>query len=852
MDEKNDEVVKEEYIPVCIDDDMKNSYIDYAMSVIIGRALPDVRDGLKPVHRRILYAMYELGNAHNKPYKKSARIVGDVIGKYHPHGDTAVYDAIVRMAQTFSLRYPLIDGQGNFGSIDGDSAAAMRYTEIRMSKMCEEFLNDLDKETVDISPNYDDSLTEPSVMPSKIPNLIINGVAGIAVGMATNIPPHNQTEVIDGIVALMDDENLTILQLMDYVKGPDFPTGAIINGVSGIYNAYQTGKGSFHIRAKCHIEQDKEREIIIVDEIPFQVNKAKLVEKIAHLVRDKIIGGISELRDESDKEGIRVVIELKRGISGDLILNQLYKHTQLQDSFSINFIAIVNNKPRLLNLKEYLNCFIDFRLEVVTRRTIYLLKKAREKAHILRGLKIALDNIDEVVKLIKESKSTKEAEENLKETFGLDTIQAKAILDMRLARLTALERDKIEEDLAEEERKIEEYVSILKSEDKKKGIIKNELAEIKEKYHSPRKTEINEDEINQTNEDLIPDEPMVVTVTNRGYIKRMPVNLYRSQRRGGKGVIMGMKDEDFIVDLMVGSNHQRMFFFTNTGRVFMKKVWQIPQTSRIASGMALVNLLNLKEGENIQSIVPIPKDVEGSSFVFCTEKGMIKKVTSDQFESINVAGKIAIILREEDQLADVKLLKDDSQFIFVASKGGKALRFKGAALRPMGRNSIGVSTMKLKEDDKVIGMIVAEEDKIVLTITELGYGKRSEVCEYREVNRRGTGVINVKITEKNGPVVSVKLVEETDEFIILTRKGKILRSKVETISVLSRNTQGVRVMKLDEGDLVLNIATIKEEFQEKEEETEGTEETDATATTNVETTETVAEETKEEKDNGEE
>ncbi len=836
---------KEEHILVRIDEDMKNCYIDYAMSVIIGRALPDVRDGLKPVHRRILYAMQELGNQHNKAYKKSARIVGDVIGKYHPHGDTAVYDAIVRMAQDFSLRYPLIDGQGNFGSIDGDSAAAMRYTEIRMEKIAEDLLADIDKETVTFIPNYDESQYEPSVLPAQVPNLLINGVAGIAVGMATNVPPHNLREVVDGVIALLENSNLDVLELMEFIKGPDLPTGAIINGLSGIYDAYRTGRGTFQMRGRAEVIEGKKSDVIIITEIPFQINKAKLVEKIAHLVRDKVIVGISELRDESDKEGIRIVIELKNNASGELVLNQLYKHTRLQENFSINFIAIVDQKPKQLGLKEYLQCFIDFRLEIVTKRTEFLLRKSKERAHILRGYKTAIDNIDAIVKLIRESENSKAAQDNLIEQYDLDEIQARAILDMRLARLTGMEREKVESELLEEERKIEEFLGILRSEEKKKEIIKEELMLIREKYPSERRSEINNDEVNYSNEDLIPDDTMVITISHRGYIKRMPLEIYRSQKRGGKGISVGTKDDDMIIDLIVASNHQRIFFFTNTGRVFSKKVWELPKTSRTANGTPVVNYLQLKEGEAISSFVPMPKDIEGKDFIFATEKGMVKRVESSQFSSINVSGKIAIQLKEGDRLVDVKIYQDEAEYLLLASKKGQALRFKGSALRKMGRVSIGVSSLLLAEGDSVIGMIVAKEEDNVLTISENGYGKRSPVSEYREVNRRGKGVRNMKVSEKTGEIVTIKLVEENDEIMVMTEKGQILRSAVSAVSIYSRNAQGVRVMKLNEGDKVFNVARVAEEFQEKEpenDENESDSETDSEAKAGEETEKSVPKE----------
>ncbi|MBI3600728.1 MAG: DNA gyrase subunit A [Nitrospinae bacterium] len=803
----------EHKIPVNIEDEMKGAYLDYAMSVIIGRALPDVRDGLKPVHRRILYAMYDMGNVWNKPYKKSARVVGDVIGKYHPHGDVAVYDAIVRMAQDFSMRYILVDGQGNFGSVDGDAPAAMRYTEIRMSQLTQGLLDDIEKETVKFGPNYDDSLKEPLVLPARFPNLLVNGSAGIAVGMATNIPPHNLSEVVDGIVAMIDKPDISVQELMKkYIPGPDFPTAGFIHGREGIKSAYETGRGIIQMRARSFIEKGKkgDRESIIITELPYQVNKAKLIEKIAELVRDKKIEGISDLRDESDREGMRAVIELKKGENGQVILNQLYKQTQMQDTFGVIMIALVNNQPRVLNLKETLFYFIQHRREIVTKRTEFELRKANERAHILEGLKIALEDIDRVIQLIKKSRTPQEAREGLISKFKLDEIQANAILDMRLQRLTGLERQKIIDELKELKETIKRLTFILEHEEEKLKIIKEELKEIKNKYGDKRRTEIIDKVTEFKIEDLIAEEEMVITVSHTGYIKRNSISLYRSQRRGGIGIkAMEMKEEDFVKDLFIASTHSFMMFFTNIGRVHWLKVHEIPQAGRAAKGKAIVNLLQLQEGEQVTAMLAVKEFADGKFLIMTTEKGVINKTPLSGFSNPRSGGIIAISLDKGDQLIAVRQT-DGNKNIFLGTRKGQAIQFKEDDVRLISRGGRGVKGIELEEDDSVVGVEIIVPNATILTVSEKGYGKRTPIDEYRIQGRGGKGIINIKISERNGEVVGIMQVFEEDELMIVSSDGTLIRLKVKGISVIGRNTQGVKLIDLREGDRVVSIARIEE------------------------------------------
>jgi DNA gyrase subunit A len=802
-------------ISVNIEDEMKRSYMDYAMSVIIGRALPDVRDGLKPVHRRCLYAMYDMGNDYNKPYKKSARVVGDVIGKYHPHGDTAVYDTIVRMAQDFSLRYTLVDGQGNFGSVDGDSPAAMRYTEIRMSQLAHELLADIDKETVDMGPNYDESLQEPLVLPSKFPNLLVNGSSGIAVGMATNIPPHNLGEVVDGIIAVIQNPKLTFEELMEKIPGPDFPTGGFIYGREGIVSAYRTGRGIIQMRARATVETHKktERQAIIVTEIPYQVNKARLVEKIAELVREKKIEGISDLRDESDREGMRIVIELKKDENPQVLLNHLYKQTQMQSSFGIITLAIVNNRPRVLTLRETINHFIDHRREIVTRRTIFDLKKAEARAHILEGLKIALDNLDEVINLIKSSASPQAAKEGLMARFGLSEIQAQAILDMRLHRLTGLERDKIMEEYREILKYIARLKEILASEVEILNIIVGELRELKEKFGDDRRTEIVSQTAEISLEDTIVEEDMVVNVTHSGYIKRSAVSLYRAQRRGGKGKTgIKTKEEDFVEQLFIASTKDYLMFFTDAGKVYWLKVYEIPEGGRTTRGKAIVNLLNLAPNEKITTIQPVKEFTDDKFIMMATRHGVAKKTPLLEYSHPRAGGIIAINLDEGDKLIAVALT-DGNQDVLLASKNGKSIRFREAEVRTVGRVSRGVRGMTLEDNDVVIGMEILNENfagSTLFTVTEHGYGKRTELNEYRSQSRGGKGVITIKTTERNGCVVDIKQVTDDNDLMLITDQGKILRIPVAGFSVIGRNTQGVRLMVTEENERVVAVARLAE------------------------------------------
>jgi len=774
-------------IPVNIEDEMKKSYMDYAMSVIIGRALPDVRDGLKPVHRRILFAMDDLGLQRNKSFKKSARVVGDVIGKYHPHGDTAVYDSIVRMAQDFSLRSPLVDGQGNFGSMDGDSPAAMRYTEVRMTHISAELLTDLNKETVDFVPNYDDTLKEPSVLPAKIPNLLLNGSSGIAVGMATNIPPHNLGELVDGLIAIIENSEIEIAKLLTIIPGPDLPTGAYIYGRDGIVSAYKTGRGIIKIRAKAFIEKQKknDRESIIISEMPYQVNKARLIEKIADLVQNKKIEGVSDIRDESDREGIRVVIELKKDAIGKVILNKLYKLTQMQVA--------------------------SFRKEIITRRTIFELKKAEHRAHILEGLKIALDNLDAIIKLIRSSASPAIAKENLMKKFDLSDIQAQAILDMRLHRLTALEQDKINAEYEEVIKLIERLQQILSSEKLLLGIIVDELKEVKEKYADKRRTEIiaQSEEINV--EDMIVEENMIVTVSNSGYIKRNPVTLYRTQLRGGKGVTgMTTKEEDFVENLFVASTHAHILVFSDKGKVYWIKTYEIPQAGRAARGKAIVNLLNLAQNENVSAVLPVNNFSEGGYVVMATRKGIIKKTDLEAYSRPRTNGIAAISLDSDDALIAVEITNGERD-IFLGTKKGMAIRFKESEARPIGRVSRGVKGITLSKDDELVGMEIVRGDSTILTIAEKGYGKRSNVAEYRRQSRGGKGIITIKTDERNGDVVGIKQVTEEDNLMIITSKGKIIRISVHKISVIGRNTKGVKLINVDPEEKVVGVTGLAED-----------------------------------------
>ncbi len=804
---------------ILIDDEMKRSYINYAMSVIVGRALPDARDGLKPVHRRILFAMKEAGITHDKSYKKSARVVGDVLGKYHPHGDTAVYDSIVRMVQTFSLRYPLIDGQGNFGSIDGDQAAAMRYTEVRMDKIAEEMLTDIEKETVPFRPNYDGSMEEPEVLPAKLPNLLINGSTGIAVGMATNMAPHNIREVIDGTLMLIENRETTIPELMTAIKGPDFPTAAHILGTAGIKSAYMTGRGSVKIRAVAEIQElKKDREQIIVTELPYQVNKARMIENIALLAREKTIVGISDLRDESDRDGIRVVIELSRGTNPKVILNQLYKHTQMETTFGIINLALVDGrKTKELNLKEILVIYLDYRMEIIQKRTLYDLRKSQERAHLLDGLKIALDNIDAVVALIKGSANADEAKQGLMDNFALDEVQSKAILEMRLQRLTGLETRKIIEELEGLIKLIEELRKILESDELKYEIIRNELLELKEKYGDARRTKIVHDATEVMDEDLIPEEDVVVTITDGGYIKRIPLDTYTMQRRGGRGIIgMEMKEEDFVENLFISSTHNYILFFTNLGRLYWQKVYEIPEGSRQSRGKAIVNLLELQEGEMVNAMIPVKKFAEDRYLLMATKAGTIKKTPLSEFKNPRKAGIIAVSLDDGDELVKV-LLTDGKKEVVMVSKKGKAIRFSEEDVRPMGRTARGVRGMTLDgPDDEVVSVDIVDETTTLLTVTENGFGKRTEYSQYPAHRRGGKGVITIITNIRNGAVSKVKSVAEDDELMFTSSDGIIIRIPAKEISVQGRNTQGVRVMNMKSGDKVVGVARIKNGEAEKE------------------------------------
>ena len=805
-------IVTDNLSEVSIESEMKKSYLDYAMSVIIGRALPDVRDGLKPVHRRILFAMRELKNDWNKPYKKSARIVGDVIGKYHPHGDTAVYDTIVRMAQDFSLRYPMVNGQGNFGSIDGDPPAAMRYTEVRLTRLAHEMLEDLDKETVDFVPNYDESLTEPSLLPAKFPSLLVNGSSGIAVGMATNIPPHNLSEVIDGIKAMIDNPEITFEELLTLIPGPDFPTAGIIYGTQGIYDAYKTGRGIIRMRARVMVEKDKrtQRETIIVTQLPYQVNKAKLIAMIAGLIRNKQIEGVRFVRDESDRDGMRIALGLKKDQIPGVIINQLYKHTRMQSSFGVILLAIVNNRPEILTLKEILEHFIIHRKEIITRRTRYQLKKAQDRAHILEGLKIALDNLDEVIVLIRKSKSPEDARIQLIERFSLTKIQAQAILDMRLQRLTGLERDKILKEYESILKDIARYKEILSDEHFVLNIIKDELTHIKEEFGDQRCSEIVEATSEISIEDMIVEEDMVVTISRSGYIKRNPITLYHNQHRGGKGkTAMGTKEEDFVEHLFVASTHHTFLFFTNQGRVYWCKVYDIPQAGRMSLGKAIVNLLNFEKDEKLTTVLAAPSFEPGFHIFMATKNGVVKKTELMAYSRPRAGGIIALNLDAGDELI-VARITDGTMNVFLGSARGKSIRFHESDIRPSGRIARGVRGMRLAKGDEIVGMEVLSHGQTLFAVTENGFGKRTSIDEYPVQKRGGMGVISIKTTERNGFVVGILLVEDSDDIMLITDIGKIIRIPVSGVSVISRNTQGVKLMGMEAIEKVTGVARLAE------------------------------------------
>ena len=809
-------VPEEKFSSVSVEKELKKSYLDYAMSVIVGRALPDVRDGLKPVHRRVLYAMREIGVFYNRPYVKSARIVGDVIGKYHPHGDTAAYDTLVRLAQGFSMRYPLVDGQGNFGSMDGDAPAAMRYTEARMTRIDREIVADLDKETVDFVANYDNSQTEPSVMPSRVPNLLVNGSSGIAVGMATNIPPHNLSEVIDGLIGLIDDPNMTVHQLFSIIQGPDFPTGGLICGRAGIREAYETGRGVVLMRAKTSIEKSKDgrKESIIVEEIPYQQNKAMLVERIAQLIKDKKISAISEIRDESDRRGLRIVMELKKDEIAEVVINQLYKMTPMQKSFGIIFLAIVNNKPEILNLKQILEHFIQHRRVVVYRRTAFELRKAEERAHILEGLMIAINNLDEVVELIKAASDPAEAKAQLMAKYELTAIQAQTVLDMRLQRLTGLEREKIARDYEEIIAEIERLNAILNDEQLVMNIIKEEFVEIKETYGDERRTEIIDAADEILPEDLIAPEDMAVTVTHSGYIKRNPLSLYRSQHRGGKGVkgVTNIK-EDFVSNLYVASTLDTFLFFTNYGKVFWRKVYQLPLVGRTARGKAIVNLLELTEGEKVAAILPVSdfEDEQGTkTIMMVTKYGRVKKTSLKEFNRPLRKGKRALTINEGDEIITAHMLRGNDT-VFMISRDGMSIRFHESDVRPMGRMAAGVRGIRLKGDDFVVGANVLREDSIktVLVVTANGYGKRSQAEDYRIQHRGGKGIMAIKKSDRNGDVIGAKVVNDDYEVILIADSGKMIRMPLDTVRVIGRTTQGVRLINLEENEQVVGMDVVE-------------------------------------------
>lgn len=806
------------FIHVDINKEMKRCYIDYAMSVIVGRALPDVRDGLKPVHRRILYAMQELGLEPNKGYRKCARIVGEVLGKYHPHGDSSVYDALVRMAQDFSMRYMLVDGHGNFGSVDGDSAAAMRYTEAKMNKIAVEMLRDINKNTVDFMPNFDGEEEEPVVLPSRYPNLLVSGSSGIAVGMATNIPPHNLGEVIDGTIMLIDNPEITGLELMTCIKGPDFPTGGIIMGKSGIRSAYETGKGKVVVRAKTEIEEENGRHRIVVTEIPYQVNKAKLIESIADLVKDKKITGISDLRDESDREGMRMVIELKKDANPNVVLNLLFKHTKMQDTFGIIMLALVNNQPQVLNLKQILSHYISFQKEVVTRRTIFELEKAQARAHILEGLRIALDNIDEVINIIRNSKTGEIAKNTLVERFGLSEKQSVAILEMRLRRLTGLERDKIEEEYLELMKIIDYLNSILSSEELLLNVIKDELLEIKSRYNDERRTQI-EKVVNDIDiEDLIQEEETVITLTHTGYIKRISADTYSAQRRGGRGIqAMSTKEDDFVEHVLVTSTHSDVLFFTNRGRVYKKRAYEIPDAGRTAKGTNIINLIQIEQDERIETVLTVRDNIVDGYLFMATKQGLVKKTPLSEFKNLRKSGLIAINLREGDELLKVKITRGDADIIIV-SQDGNAIKFNEQDVRPMGRTASGVKSMNLRDEDVAVCMDIATDNEDLLVISENGFGKRTPLAEYKRQNRGGVGLITYKIGEKTGKVIGATVCNPEDELMLINTSGIAIRINVSDISVTSRSAMGVRLMRTSEEEKVVAITKITGTNNDEDEE----------------------------------
>ena len=799
----------ERIVPVYIEEEVKDSYLNYAMSVIVGRALPDVRDGLKPVHRRILFAMQELGLEHSKPYKKCARIVGEVLGKYHPHGDVAVYDTLVRMAQDFSLLYPLVDGQGNFGSVDGDAAAAMRYTEARLASVSDDMLGDIEKDTVNFGPNFDASLKEPLLLPAALPNLLVNGSSGIAVGMATNIPPHNLNEVADAIIYLLDNQSAEIKDLMRYVKGPDFPTGGVICGKAGIKEAYETGKGKLTVRARATVERQKGgKDLIVITEIPYQVQKSALIESIASLVDEKKIEGISDIRDESDKDGMRIVVELKRDTESQIVLNQLFKHTQLEGTFGIIMLALVENRPRVLNLRQILDAYIAHRKVIIRRRTQFELDKALKRAHILEGLKIALKYIDRIIRVIKTSKSVEAAKVNLVKEFDLSEIQAQAILEMQLQRLTALERDKIDAEYAELLKKIELCRAILASEKKIEAIIKEELGELKKKYGDERRTDIVGEVEELEVEDLIAEEDVVVTISHGGYIKRLPVSAYRKQKRGGKGVTGAeVKEEDFIEHLFVASTKDYLLIFTDKGQVHWLKVYEIPQAGRTSKGKAIVNMVQIETGSNVSSTIPVKEFTPDKYLVMVTKLGLIKKTKLDAYGNPRKAGIIGITLEKGDALISVELT-DGKEELLIGTRQGKAIRFSEEKVRDMGRGAKGVRAVSLAKKDEAIDLVVAQKGKEVLTVTSLGFAKRTTIEEYRLTSRGGKGVTNIKITDKNGEEVSIKAVTDNDELMVITQNGVFLRCAVKDIRETGRSAQGVRLIKLDSKDRVACVAPV--------------------------------------------
>ena len=821
-------MAEDRIININIEDEMKTAYIDYSMSVIVSRALPDVRDGLKPVHRRVLYGMTELGLASNRPYKKSARIVGEVLGKFHPHGDSSVYDAMVRMAQEWSMRYMLVDGQGNFGSVDGDMPAAMRYTEARFRKMAEELLVDIDKNTVDFKPNFDDSLQEPTVLPAKVPNLLINGASGIAVGMATNMPPHNITEVIDGVVAYIDNNDIDIPELMKHVKAPDFPTGGTIYGYAGVKEAFETGRGRIMMRAKAIFETSKTgKEQIVVNEIPYQVNKASLIERAAELVNEKVIEGISDIRDESDRDGMRIVFDLKRDAVPNVILNQLYKHTSLQTSFNVNNVALVKGRPEMLNLKDLIKYYVEHRHEVVVRRTKYELEEAQKRAHILEGLLIAIDNLDAVIKIIREAVNPEEARTQLMANFKLSEIQSKAILDMRLRALTGLERDKLKAEFAELMKLITHLQSILDDEVLRMKIIKDELLEMKEKYGDERRTNIIYAGNEMSMEDLIPNDDVVITISHLGYVKRTLLSEYRTQNRGGRGSRgVSKRDEDFVEHVLMATNHNYLLFFTNQGKCYWLKVWEIPEGDKVSKGRAIQNLINISSEEKVMAYLNVKtlsdeEYIKNTNVVMCTEQGTIKKTTLEAYSRPRANGVNAINVREGDMLVEARLTNGTCEMI-IASREGKAIRFNESSVRPMGRTATGVRAIRLAEGDTVIGMIAIEDPKLTnaLVVSENGLGKRSEVEDYRITNRGGKGVMAMNVTDKTGKLVAIKEVDDTNDIMIMTKKGITIRLSVKDLRVLGRVTQGVRLINIDDKDAIASVAKINY-VEEPEELTEG-------------------------------